>query len=188
MRAVEIRDERLCLRRLRNSEARLLVEAVQQSQPELNDYLPWATPDYNIAAARAFMDFAYEEERQDRGLHLSVFSVEDGRLMGGVGLTLRALLGHGEIGYWMRNSCAGQGHTTHAAKMMMDWGFRKFELRRINLTCDVRNAASRRIAEKLGMRKEGLLEEYMVNAHGPSDHHLYAILEREYRALGSGGL
>ncbi len=188
MRPIEIRDERLCLRRARNSEARLLVDAVKESQPELYRYLPWATSDYDVIAARAFLDYSYEEEKGERGVHLSVFSADGGRLMGGVGLAFRPIMQHGELGYWMRNSCAGEGHSTHASRMIMDWAFRKLELRRINLVCDVDNDASRRIAEKLRMRKEGLLKEYLVTARGPRDHHLYAVLRDEfYECIGKEG-
>ena len=183
MGSVEIRDERLCLRRLRNSEARLLMEAVRESQRELFRYLPWATPDYNMIAARAFMDYSYEEERLDRGYHLSIFDADGRRLLGGIGLMLRPLLQHGEIGYWMRAGSTGRGLATHASRMIMDWGFRTFDLRRITLTCDVTNAASSRIAEKLGMRQEGVMREYLVTAEGAGDHYLYAILDHEHRAL-----
>ncbi len=181
MRPVEISDGELLLRRARMSEARQLMRAVQASQPELVRFLPWATPDYDVDAARAFLEFARDEERQERGLHLSIFEQESGELVGGMGLMLRPVLGHGEVGYWTHSDRAGRGIATQAAGLIMDHGFRQLGLRRITLVCDLRNRASRRIAEKLGMRREGRLREYLVSEGRARDHWLYAILKREFK-------
>jgi RimJ/RimL family protein N-acetyltransferase len=178
---VEIADDLLCLRRARMSEAPLLARAVQDSLSELEAYLPWASPDYDVRAARDFLDFAREQARNDRGFHLNVFGVADGQLIGGVGLMLRPVNQSAELGYWVRSDRAGQGLATHAASLLLREAIGRLALRRVYLTCDVKNRGSRRVAEKLGMRREGRLRGYFL-IHGQSrDHYLYALLASEFR-------
>jgi RimJ/RimL family protein N-acetyltransferase len=181
MKPLEIHDEEICLRRAGVSEARLLQKAVHDSVPELERYLPWANWDYDLQAARDFLAFSREEERCGRGLHLSIFHLERMELIGGVGLMIRPTLMQAELGYWIRTGFSRQGYTTDASALLIDYGFQRLDLRRIYLTCDVKNRGSRRVAEKLGMRREGRLREYMEQEGQANDHFLYAILAREFR-------
>lgn len=47
-----------------------------------------------------------------------------------------------------------------AARTMMELGFAQLGLRRSFLECDPRNRAAIRLAEKLGMKREGHLREH----------------------------
>jgi ribosomal-protein-serine acetyltransferase len=181
MKELQLRDDTVWLRRARMSEAPQLAHAVQLSLTELAPYLPWAAADYDVVAARLFLDFAREEARQRRGLHLSVFDAESEALLGGVGLMLRPATQSGELGYWMRSDRAGQGLATHAAGLLLEHAFGPLALRRVCLTCDVANRGSRRVAEKLGMRREGRLRSFMLHHGEAKDHYLYAILAAEFR-------
>lgn len=181
MKEVQLRDEVVWLRRARMSEAPQLARAVQLSLDELAPYLPWATADYDVQAARLFLDFAREEARHGRGLHLNVFAAESEELLGGAALMLRPATQSGELGYWMRSDRAGQGLTTQAAGLLLELAFGPLALRRVALTCDIANRGSRRVAEKLGMRREGRLRAFMLHHGEPKDHYLYAILAAEFR-------
>jgi RimJ/RimL family protein N-acetyltransferase len=180
MKNVEISNGELLLRRAKMSEARFLAQAVRSSLKELAPFLPWATPAYDLDAARAFLEYAYKEEKEHRGFHISIFLERSGELIGGVGLMLKAIPDHAEIGYWIRSDQAGKGYASQASFLIMEHGFRALELRRIYLTCDVANRASRRVAEKLGMRKEGRLKDYLECLGRATDHFLYAILRDEF--------
>jgi len=180
MSPLELCDGELILRRARVSESRQLTRAVQASLPELGPYLPWATPDYDFDAARAFLDFARAEDLAGRGLHLSIFLAAGGELIGGVGLLNKPIPDQAEIGYWVHSQHAGQGYATQASAMLIGHGFKKLSLRRVYLTCDVKNRASQRVAEKLGMHREGRLREYLECQGRVSDHYLYSLLKREF--------
>ncbi len=181
MKELQLRDEVVWLRRARMAEAPQLARAVQLSLPELAPYLPWATAGYDVIAAREFLEFAREEARGRRGLHLSVFDAESEALLGGVALMLRPATQSGELGYWLRSDEAGQGLATQAAGLLLAHAFGPLALRRVCLTCDVANRGSRRVAEKLGMRREGRLRAFMLHRGEARDHYLYAILAAEFR-------
>ena len=77
----------------------------------------------------------------------------------------------------------GSGYATEAARVLVDYGFGEVGLHRIIGRLEARNIASARVLEKLGMRREALLiENEFVKGEWQSEL-VYAILEREWRAL-----
>ena len=64
------------------------------------------------------------------------------------------------IGYDLLRSSWGQGATVQAVKGMLEFGFRRLELHRIEAFVDPENAASIRVLEKLGFHREGLLRDH----------------------------
>jgi RimJ/RimL family protein N-acetyltransferase len=59
-----------------------------------------------------------------------------------------------EISYRMRRDCWGAGLATEAARACRDYGFNKAGLRRLISIIESENAASIRVAEKMGMTLE----------------------------------
>jgi len=89
----------------------------------------------------------------------------------------------GEIGFIFHPDHHGQGFATEAARPLIDFGFGVCGLHRIIGRLEARNAASARVLEKLGMRREALLvENEWVKGEWQSELD-YALLEREWRAL-----
>jgi RimJ/RimL family protein N-acetyltransferase len=52
-----------------------------------------------------------------------------------------------EVGYWLEREARGRGVATRALRLVVDWACRELGVRLL-LQADVRNAASRRVAEK----------------------------------------
>jgi RimJ/RimL family protein N-acetyltransferase len=84
------------------------------------------------------------------------------------------------IGYVINPRCWGRGYATEAAREMLRFGFGELELHRIEATCDVLNAASARVLEKIGMQREGLLREHMWLRDRWRSSYLYSILADEW--------
>lgn len=79
-------------------------------------------------------------------------------------------------GYW------GQGIISEIVGPVLDFAFTNLFINRIELRCDPRNRASIKIAEKFGMRREGVLEEYVfVEGKGFVDEVVYALLKKRYQ-------
>jgi RimJ/RimL family protein N-acetyltransferase len=88
----------------------------------------------------------------------------------------------GEIGFMFHPDHHGRGYATEAARPLMGFGFEACGFHRIIGRLEARNAASARVLEKLGMRREALLiENEWVKGEWQSEMD-YAILEREWRA------
>ena len=83
-----------------------------------------------------------------------------------------------ELGYVLARPRWNQGYTTEAARAVVDWALAQPDLGRVWAVCDVENAASARVLENLGMRREGLLRRWAVRPSvggPPADCYCYAI-------------
>ncbi len=87
-----------------------------------------------------------------------------------------------EIGWLVAPRFQGLGYAREAAVMLLDLAFGELGLHRVIAELDPRNAASVRVCERLGMRKEAHHIEHMWLKDEWTDTGSYAILEREWRA------
>ena len=76
-----------------------------------------------------------------------------------------------EIGYRLARAAWGQGYATEAARAVRDYGLEVLGLRRLVAIIDPHNAASLRVAEKIGMHFE---QEVMLEGYTYPDH-LYVL-------------
>jgi ribosomal-protein-alanine N-acetyltransferase len=105
----------------------------------------------------------------------------DGRFVGQVTLggIARGALCSGWVGYWVSSDVAGRGVGTAAVALTVAHALGPVGLHRVDATIAPENAASRSVAEHLGMRQEGLLRRYL-DIHGAwRDHVLYALTAEE---------
>lgn len=82
-----------------------------------------------------------------------------------------------EIGYLVDRRHWGRGYATEAAQAVVAWALRQPSIRRVWATCDAENAASVRVLEKLGFKREELLRRWAVRpniSNEPRDAFLYA--------------
>jgi [ribosomal protein S5]-alanine N-acetyltransferase len=75
---------------------------------------------------------------------------------------------------------------TEAARAILGVAFRELNLHRVWATCHVRNHASYRVMEKLGMRREAHFRKNAFEKNEWRDSYLYAILAEEWLASGAG--
>jgi len=85
-----------------------------------------------------------------------------------------------EIGFIFDPRRQGKGFATEAARALVDWAFTAAGIHRVIGRTEARNAASARVLEKLGMRREAhLVENEWVKGEWQSEL-IYAILDREW--------
>lgn len=84
---------------------------------------------------------------------------------------------------WVRASEAGRGLGTRLLGAMLSWGFSEWPWLRLAWRCDDRNRASMRVAEKCGLRLEGLLRGQAAEVGGGRrDTATFAITRDEWLA------
>ena len=84
------------------------------------------------------------------------------------------------VGYWMDEAQAGQGYVPEALVVLARFAFEDLHLHRIQIAIIPRNAASRRVVEKLGIREEGIALRYLEINGVWEDHVRYAITTEEW--------
>jgi ribosomal-protein-alanine N-acetyltransferase len=80
-----------------------------------------------------------------------------------------------EIGFGIVQAMWGQGYMTEACRAVVDYGFSDMALRRIEARCQITNAASARVLEKIGMRREAMVRGRVHSKAPEEDFWLYAI-------------
>ena len=168
----ELRTERLLLRPFRSDDVGDVL--AYASDPEWNRYLGLPQP-YTRRSAEEFVATSILADHETRP---SWAIVHEGRVSGGLGLTSRSA-GTAELGYSLARPLWGRGLTTEAAGAVVTHGFESYGLARIYAFADIRNEASWRVMEKVGMRREGLLRSNRLVAGERIDDVLYAVLNDE---------
>lgn len=124
---------------------------------------------------------ARQRERQlGAGYGFGIFV--DGELTGEVNLSSvqRGPFQSGSIGYWVDEARAGQGYVPEAVVVLLRYAFDELALHRIEIAIVPRNAASRRVTEKLGLREEGISKGYLEIDGRWEDHVRYGITFDEW--------
>ena len=177
-----LQTERLVLRAFEESD----FDAVyaMRSDAEVARYLYWE-PESEEAARRAFSKKLANVSLLAEGdiLALAAVDRESGLLVADMILHWVSR-GHalGEIGYIVHPAHSGHGYATEAAAPLLAVAFDELGLHRVIGRTEVRNVASARVLEKLGMRREAhLVENEWVKGEWQSEL-VYAILDREWRS------
>lgn len=166
----ELRTERLLLRPFHSGD----VDDVfaYASNPEWSRYLPVPDP-YTRRDAEEFVAGCILVDGERR---FEWAVVHDGRVSGGVSLTIRRT-GVAELGYSIARPLWGQGLTTEAARAVIAHAFEELGLVRIQAFADIRNAASWRVMEKLGMKRVGVAHGDRLVGEERVDSVFYELLQ-----------
>lgn len=169
---------RLALRATRAGSGAEINAAFVESREELRAWMPWARNPMTVEQseehcrtmlarwhAREELDFCFRER-------------PGGSLVGKGGLhTIDWTIPKFEIGYWIRSARTGRGFATEAALGLVELARAHLGARRLEITCDARNAASRRVAKKCGFELEGIRRASRRDAAGElADSCMYAKL------------
>lgn len=84
------------------------------------------------------------------------------------------------VGYWVDEAHAGKGYVPEAVIVVAQFAFEDQGLHRIQISIVPRNAASRRVVEKLGIRAEGVAERYLEINGTWEDHIRFAMTSDEW--------
>jgi len=80
-----------------------------------------------------------------------------------------------DLGYWVEPAHRGKGIAAWASRYLIDFCFRVLRLQRLALVIRLNNAASQRVAEKLGAQFEGVARKRIFHAQRALDAKVYAI-------------
>ena len=143
----------------------------------------WSSSELTRASFRRRIRHYHRDVREDIAYPFFVFSTPENQLMGGLTLSnvRRGVSQACTLGYWVGLPYARRGRMSASLRAVVPFVFETLGLHRIEASCLSANAASIRLLEKLGFRREGLARRYlMINGHW-QDHLLYALLEDDPR-------
>lgn len=173
----ELGDGVLLLRPPTPDDAPLHAEAARESWREVSAWLSWCHEGYTADESAAWIEGTMEGRKRGEVFEWLIFERRSDRFLGGC--SLRPIAPHTRVancGYWLRTSESGRGFMTRAVRMVLDFGFKDLGLQRIEIVMQPENVASRRVAEKVGARYEGILRNRIPWPGGNVDALGYAVI------------
>ena len=129
---------------------------------------------------------AWERQRHfDAAYGFGLF-LTDGRFAGevSIGSVQRGPFQMGYVGYWIDEACGGHEFVPEGVVLIMQYAFDVLQLHRLEAAIVPRNAASRRVADKLGLRDEGTAVRFLQIQGVYEDHIRYSMTVEEWRERG----
>jgi RimJ/RimL family protein N-acetyltransferase len=178
--------ERLLLRPY--EEGDLPVFGAMHGRADVARYLMWEPRDEVAARDALTKNIARTGIDEDRdALCLAAFTRETGAFVGEFVLFMSSRPNRtGETGYIIDPAAAGHGYATEGCLAMLRIGFVQCGMHRIIGRIDARNAASARVLEKCGLRREAHFVRNELVKGEWCDEVVYAVLTDEWQAREDG--
>jgi RimJ/RimL family protein N-acetyltransferase len=179
---VNFESPRLLMRSFRDSDLEPFL--AYRNDPEVFRYQGWDTP-FTRQAAAEFIAIMKEGRPGTPGewLQLAIERKDNAEMIGDIAFHItKTNQRTAYLGYSLARSAWGYGFASEAASKTLDYLFRVLDLHRVVADCDVKNAASIRLLEKLGFRREAhYIESFWLPENGSwGSEYLYAMLQREW--------
>ncbi len=171
---VTLQTERLTLRPFEISDAGDVFEYARDR--EFGRFLALPEP-YTRADAERYVAI---QVAADWSKLASLAIAFQGSVVGGIDLRIDHAERNAGMGYALARRLWGRGLVTEAAGAVIAMAFEIYRLHKVWAHADVRNTASWRVMEKIGMRREGLLREHHMVRDEPGDMYSYGILREEW--------
>lgn len=177
---VELRGARVGLREFRADDAELLY--AYATDPKVLEHTHWQIFSLEDAALWIARMNRFALERPRTEYQWAITLTPEDAPVGGARLRIESLdHGRGSIGYVLGGEHWGKGIVTEAMRLVVDFGFRRLNLHRIEALVEPSNERSWRVCERLGMTREGLLREYFLDDDRRADMFIHSILEHEWK-------
>lgn len=142
----------------------------------------WPGDDLTRAGFRRRLNHIRREAAQRSGVSWFVLRQKDNALLGGLafsGIRYGAAMSC-QLGYWMGERHAGQGHMSKAVRLALAQAFGPMGLQRVEAACIEGNARSIGLLERVGFRREGFMRSYLEINGERRDHLLFAITKGDF--------
>ena len=176
---IYIETERIIIRNFKQKDAEGLLEYL--SHPRVNCFAGDRL--CSREAAWAYMQYSPKDM-----LRYAVSLKKDDFIIGDV-FALRENEDTYNVGWHFNKRFEGKGFACEAAAGLLDYLFREAGARRIYGFVEDDNIRSKRLCERLGMRREGCFKEFVTFVNNPDgspkyeDTCVYAILEKELNTI-----
>ena len=156
-----------------------LFDVVDSNRECLREWLPWLDATNSFEDEKAFISNSLEEYQKREGVFYTIRL--EGRIIGTISLNW---IDWGNkaagVGYWLSKNQTGNGYVTKSCIRLMEHCFDDLSLHRFVLEAAVDNIPSCEIAERIGMRLEGITKDREWLYDHYVDAKLFAITKPEW--------
>ncbi len=149
------------------------------SDAEVTRYLRWG-PHISITQTENHFQHILSEYRAGSDGPWGIELKETRKLIGSIHLmAISDQHCKAEIGFLLARPYWNQGLMTEALTEVLAYALDTFNLNRIEAFCLIENDIARRLLEKVGLKQEGILREYLVQKDLPRTMSVHAILKSD---------
>lgn len=178
---VKLTDDVVMIRPYEFGDEHELHAAIQESLPELNPWMSWATERYTLNVARDFVAITRAEWSRGTLYSFAILNASTNEFLGGCGLShFHPVYKFCNLGYWVRTSKHGNGYAGCATKLVAKFAFERANAIRAEIVIAKDNNASKRVAEKVGAHYEGILLNRMTVRENIYDAHMFSLLPSDF--------
>lgn len=176
---IHLNSKNISLIQLRIEDIHDLFKLTDLNRIHLRQWLPWLDHTTQETDTLKFIKGTIETAEKGKGLNLGIWKKEV--LIGVIGFnSIDKTDKKAVIGYWLGKDFEGKGDMTNACKMLLEYGFEKLQLHRIEIRCATENEKSCNIPIRLGFTHEGTLREAEWLYDHFVSHNVYSLLESEW--------
>ena len=166
------------VRSLTNSDALDLFNLINSNRDYLSKWLGWVGNTKAIEDAASFIEYA-NKLGENGSVTLAIFY--QNKL---AGLCCYHPIDFknkkADLGYWIGEEFSGNQLATMATKYLITNAFSNLGLNKVGIMCATENMASRKIAEKLGLKLDGILRCNEIVGDKIYNHAAYSIIKNEW--------
>lgn len=176
-----IETGRLVLRCPDPADVDLVQEAVAESVATLRPWMPWVEGEpVSRGQRRTDLRRFRDEFRRHENYVYFLFTPEEDRMVGGMGLHPRVGPCGVELGYWIRSSERGRGLAVEGTAALIRAAFECVGVDRVEIRIEPPNAASRRVVEKLAIPREATLRRRLPRDEELRDVDVFTIFADDF--------
>lgn len=182
MEHLKLENEALIMRPLESTDSDAILALAAAPEIAANTFVPHP---YTPEAAGEFIQRGQAGWRDGEAYVFGIIEKSSQCFAGCMGIHPVPEHNRAEVGYWIGLPYWGRGLATAALRLLLQFGFERLELNRVEAGHFVHNPASGRVMEKAGMRFEARRCQYVLHHDQYKDVLWYAILRGDYQALAA---
>jgi RimJ/RimL family protein N-acetyltransferase len=174
---------RVLIRRFREGDGAAFFELLQNNTAQIQDHFASLAEEVtHPQEAEAFIRRRLAAWLLQEEYLFGIWRSDEADLIGFIGFTdLDWQAERAEISYFLDQRHTGKGYMTEAMARVITFGFKQLQLFKLALKTLADNAASQRLARKVGFRREGDLRAEFRKASGArEDIILFGLTRQEY--------
>lgn len=174
-------DDSLVLHLLDHQHAETLYQLVKANRQHLREWLPWVDHMRSVDDFKKYINSS--KQRYANHTEMGYVIMADNEMVGRIGLyNIDVFNKNASIGYWLGKEWEGKGIITRSCKAVIDEGFKRLKLNRIEIRAALENFKSQAIPQRLGFKQEGIIRQGEFVNNQFVDLYVYSMLKEEWES------
>jgi RimJ/RimL family protein N-acetyltransferase len=168
-------DAEIVLRPVTEDDEPAIAKACQE--PEIARWTPISAP-YSEANAAKYVGNCRRRWRKRKGAAFAILDAITGEFLGVVDVRMRDYP-RASVGAWLKREARSRGIALRALRYISRWALTEAGIVRLAFLTDPQNEAARRLAEKAGFTREGVLRAFVEVDGRRRDRVVFSLLPED---------